>query len=196
MKWFNDLGIGAKIVFAFVALSILTGIVGYLQQGHFPSVIFACSLFFGAAIGIFLSGNIKGQVKKLSDLAEKVASGHTGALIEIDAKGEFEKLATCLKSLAEDQKELSNAAIRMSQGDYSIKVPVRDEKDVLGSAMQRCTDSFRSLEQELARMKESAKAGNLSERCKPEAFSGAHAALLNGVNQMLDAIIRPVGFGQ
>jgi methyl-accepting chemotaxis protein len=51
------------------------------------------------------------------------------------------------------------------------------------------------LQKEMARLTEASREGRLTDRGKPEAFKGAYAGILQGVNTMLDAILLPIGEG-
>jgi methyl-accepting chemotaxis protein len=193
MKWFSDFKVGTRLIAAFVVVSILTGIAGYMESGHFSFVMAAVSIILGAISGLVISGGIQEQVSQLSHIAEKIATGDVSETVHIDAKDELGKLASSLRTLMENQKALAQAATRISQGDFAVEVSVRNEKDALGKALQRCANNFRRMEQEMARMDKYAKDGNLSERCKSDAFQGSYSALLNNVNQIMDSLTRPVG---
>ena len=54
---------------------------------------------------------------------------------------------------------------------------------------------LQGLQKELARLTEASREGQLSERGKPEQFQGAYAGIVKGVNEMLDAILLPIGEG-
>jgi methyl-accepting chemotaxis protein len=193
MKWFSDLKIGTKLITAFVVISILAGIAGYMESGHFSFVMAAVSIVLGAIFGLVISSGIQEQMSQLSHLAEKVATGDVSETFSIAAKDELGKLASSLRTLMENQKALVQAATRIAQGDFAAEIPVRNEKDALGKSLQRCANNFRMMEQEIARMDKYAKDGNLSERCKSDAFQGANAALLDSVNHIMDSLTRPVG---
>jgi methyl-accepting chemotaxis protein len=193
MKWFNDMKIGIKAVSGFVAVALLTGFVGYIQNHHFPVIPVACSIFLGIAMAILISSGIKKQLKAMADIAEKLADGNVSEPIETDAKNDMGELAASLKKLADNHKQLAQIATRIAHGDFAVEVRVRNEGDHLGKAMHLCVHNFYLLKQEIARMTEAARLGKLSDRCKSDTLRGAHAELLEGVNQMLDAIIRPVG---
>ena len=47
----------------------------------------------------------------------------------------------------------------------------------------------------MARLTEASREGQLSERGKPDQFQGAYAGIVKGVNEMLDAILLPIGEG-
>ena len=54
---------------------------------------------------------------------------------------------------------------------------------------------LQSLQKEMARLTQASHEGQLSERGKPEQFVGAFAGIVRGVNEMLDAILLPIGEG-
>jgi methyl-accepting chemotaxis protein len=49
--------------------------------------------------------------------------------------------------------------------------------------------------QEVMRLLDASKEGRLSERGKATLFNGVHRELIQGVNEMLDAILLPIGEG-
>ncbi|MBN1571522.1 MAG: HAMP domain-containing protein [Acidobacteria bacterium] len=193
MKWFYDLKIATTIIASFALVGILSGFIAYIQNHHFPIFVVACSVLLGIAAGILISRNISGQLKQVSSFAQRIAAGDINETIDMDTNSEIGSLAICLKKLAESQKEMAQTATRIAQGDFLLQVNVRNDKDALGKAMQRCVQNIQLLKQEIARMTEAAESGKLTEHCKADAFQGGYATLLEGVNQMLDALIKPVG---
>ena len=55
--------------------------------------------------------------------------------------------------------------------------------------------SAAGLQKELGGLTDASREGQLSERGKPEQFQGAYAGIVQGVNDMLDAILLPIGEG-
>ena len=51
------------------------------------------------------------------------------------------------------------------------------------------------LQQEILRLVEAARNGRLSERGRVEHFEGSNRQVLAGVNEMLDAVLLPIGEG-
>src|ERR1035438_389318 len=49
--------------------------------------------------------------------------------------------------------------------------------------------------QEIMRLVDASKEGRLSERGKATVFNGVHREMIQGVNEMLDAILLPIGEG-
>jgi methyl-accepting chemotaxis protein len=88
-------------------------------------------------------------------------------------------------------------AQKIADGDLSVNIQVdsSDETGQLLSAMQNMIARLQGLQKELQRLTAASKEGQLSERGKPEQFKGAYAEVVGGVNDMLDAILIPIGEG-
>jgi methyl-accepting chemotaxis protein len=90
-----------------------------------------------------------------------------------------------------------DTAQKIAAGDLSsnIQATSTDETGLLLSAMKNMGLTLQSLQKELQRLTVASKEGMLSERGKPEQFKGAYAEVIGGVNDMLDAILLPIGEG-
>jgi methyl-accepting chemotaxis protein len=62
-------------------------------------------------------------------------------------------------------------------------------------AVNNVATTLQGLQKELQRLTIASRDGQLSERGKPEQFKGAYAEVIGGVNEMLDAILLPIGEG-
>jgi methyl-accepting chemotaxis protein len=60
---------------------------------------------------------------------------------------------------------------------------------------ERQEDDLTLVLQEIMRLVDASKEGRLSERGKPTLFNGMHREIVQGVNEMLDAILLPIGEG-
>ena len=63
---------------------------------------------------------------------------------------------------------------------------------------KRCNgvaDITRKVHEEISRMVDAAKRGDLANRGNPDLFSGEYAATIRGINEMLDAILTPIRAG-
>ncbi len=188
MTWFQDVKIRTKILAAFIAVSTLTAVVGYLGTPY----LLICSVLVGLVIGILMSGSISRRLQKINDLAAMAAAGKMDGPVDIESKDELGTLAASLKKIIETRNELAQTATQIAQGNFSVTVGIRGENDALGKALQCCANNGQLLEQEIVRLTEATREGKLSVRANPEALQGAYVTLLQGINQILDAIIRPV----
>ncbi len=75
----------------------------------------------------------------------------------------------------------------------------RDEDGQFGHEpaknQERQEDDLMLVLQEIMRLVDASKEGRLSERGKPTLFNGMHREIVQGVNEMLDAILLPIGEG-
>ena len=92
----------------------------------------------------------------------------------------------------EQVNDAPGAPAQMSnEGNESMSEAVKSE--ALGSG--HTESSNQKLKQEVLRLVEASKNGQLSERANVAAFGGDDATLLRGLNEMLDAILLPIGEG-
>jgi len=136
----------------------------------------------GKVIGAFEVVTDQTQVKKAARLVEKIAK--------------YQEVET---------KTLGDVLVRLAQGDTAVEIePQPADADTeqahhtfetLGQATTKVAEVLQALQKELEHLTEASRDGRLSERGKPDRFQGAYAGILEGVNEMLDAILLPIGEG-
>ncbi len=132
--------------------------------------------------------NIKGQhvgyVEVVQDLSATLsAKEYTAA--------EVDRLASNLVQLAQGDLNLE---LKCREADkYSTEVRQQFEK-INGSVASVAT-VVQGLRKELGRLIVASREGQLAERGKKDEFQGAFSDIVGGVNEMLDAILLPIGEG-
>src|SRR5271166_6167789 len=86
--------------------------------------------------------------------------------------------------------QISNGKI-----DELIAQTYKGDHEKMKQAVNNIAVVVQNLQKELARLTEASREGQLSERGKPEQFQGEFAGIVRGVNEMLDAILLPIGEG-
>ncbi len=107
-------------------------------------------------------------------------------------------LGESFAGLSENLRRIASQANALADGDLDSSVFPADQMTdhrVLASSILQVRQNLKSLEKELGRLPEASREGQLSERGKPELFQGAYAGIVKGVNEMLDAILLPIGEG-
>ena len=132
------------------------------------------------------------QVNSLGTL-KQIANGDLSMVLT--PKDGQDELTPAFIHVIQSQRTLANAAGAIAGGDLSVKVQVRSEQDVVAKSLVKVVDVLLGLQKELQRLTVASTEGQLSERGKPEQFEGAYAEVVGGVNQMLDAILLPIGEG-
>jgi methyl-accepting chemotaxis protein len=108
-------------------------------------------------------------------------------------EGVNEMLDAILLPIAEGNRVL--AQISAGKIDELITQTYRGDHEKMKLAVNNVAVVLQGLQKELDRLTEAADEGHLSERGKPKQFQGAYAGIVKGVNEMLDAILLPIGEG-
>ena len=87
------------------------------------------------------------------------------------------------------------AQVSAGKIDELIAQIYRGDHEKMKQAINNVATTLQGLQKELQRLTVASTEGQLSERGKPEQFKGAYAEVIGGVNQMLDAILLPIGEG-
>lgn len=87
--------------------------------------------------------------------------------------------------------------MQISNGKIDEKVTqvYKGDHEKMKEAVNNVAIVIQSLQKELQRLTDASRNGELGERGKPEQFQGAYADVVVGINQMLDAILLPIGEG-
>ncbi|MGA7504399.1 MAG: methyl-accepting chemotaxis protein [Candidatus Sulfotelmatobacter sp.] len=115
-----------------------------------------------------------------------------GAYAEI-VRGVNQMLDAILLPIGEGNRIL--AQISNGKIDELIVQTYKGDHEKMKLAVNNVAMVVQSLQKEMARLTDASKEGQLSDRGKPEQFQGAYAEIVRGVNQMLDAILLPIGEG-
>jgi len=136
-----------------------------------------------------------GPLNVAAEYVDRISKGDVPPKITDTYKGDFNEIKNNLNQCIDAITEQTNAATGIAAGDFSVKVQVRSDNDLLAKSLIKVTEVLKGLQKELVRLTEASKDGLLSERGKPEQFQGAYAEVVSGVNDMLDAILLPIGEG-
>ncbi|MES3032567.1 MAG: methyl-accepting chemotaxis protein [Gemmatimonadota bacterium] len=136
--------------------------------------------------------SVVGAVSALSSAATEIARGRIGQQIDVNSNDEIGALGTAFRGLVEYIGGIAQAADRLASGDLSSTVQVRSEHDVLSRSVNGATETLRAIVGEANTVIEAARNGDLAKRGDASRFQGAYFELINGTNQMLDAVVEPI----
>ncbi len=139
------------------------------------------------------------------EISRLVRASHDGQLSERgkaeDFQGRYRDLVTEVNAMLDaillPIGEGNRILAQISNGkiDESIAQTYKGDHEKMKQAVNNVATVLQGLQKELARLTDASRDGQLSERGKPEQFMGAYADVVEGVNQMLDAILLPIGEG-
>jgi methyl-accepting chemotaxis protein len=108
-------------------------------------------------------------------------------------EGVNEMLDAILLPIGEGNRILTQ--ISTGKIDELITQTYKGDHEKMKVAVNNVATAVQGLQKELMRLTEASRDGRLSERGKPEQFQGAYGGIVTGVNEMLDAILLPIGEG-
>ena len=139
------------------------------------------------------------EMLRMSDLAKEGKLSERanpnqfkGSYAEI-VKGVNITLDAIVLPIAEGNRIL--AQISNGKIDESIAQTYKGDHEKMKLAVNNVAGVLQKLQTELRRLVTASHEGHLLERGKPEQFQGAYAGIVTGVNEMLDAILVPIGEG-
>jgi methyl-accepting chemotaxis protein len=148
--------------------------------------------------------DITGQklaLQAVQDLVVKAKAGELSARANVKVDGEYkllvdgvnEMLDAILLPIGEGNRILK----QVSDGkiDELITQTYKGDHENMKQAINNVATVLQGLQKELMRLTQASREGQLSERGKAEQFRGAYAGIVGGVNEMLDAILLPIGEG-
>ena len=137
--------------------------------------------------GLLIKASAEGQLSTRADAAK-----HQGDYRKI-VEGVNEMLDAILLPIGEGNRIL--AQVSNGKIDELIAQNYKGDHEKMKQAVNNVGMVLQSLQKELERLTAASREGQLSERGKPEQFQGAYAGIVKGVNEMLDAILLPIGEG-
>lgn len=145
----------------------------------------------GAAI-IYLARTITRPLTVLTGVANSIAVGDFSQPVEHYSADEVGILANSFRQLKRYVEDVTKVAESLGNGDLSVQIETKSDRDVLSRSVQRAAETLRNLVTEAQKLARSAAEGNLTVRGDGGRFSGGYREIIEGVNCTLDSVIRPV----
>ena len=143
--------------------------------------------------GIAITRHITGAVHQTVEMIQEIGSGRLQRRLHMESQDEIGQMARAMDKFADDLQNMLNHNLRrIAEGDLSVEVAFFDEEDEIATAEQKIVNSIRALIAEINRLTQAAVEGKLATRGEIDKFHGAYAEVIQGVNDTLDAVIRPL----
>ena len=157
------------------------------------TVIMVISMILAVALGLLLTSLICGPLRKASHMIKEMSKGHLSMRLDIEAKDEIGEMATAMNHMADGLQFMVIGTInRISDGDVAINVEITDPEDEIAPALKKTIETIRALITEANMLSQAAVEGRLATRGDAEAFNGGFREIVTGVNNTLDAVVRPL----
>ena len=86
-------------------------------------------------IGLKVSGKLVRPIKKLVEIAEKMAVGEVDIDIKAEGKDEIAELTRAFSEMSDSFKSQADAISTIAEGDYTINIKPRSPNDIVGNAI-------------------------------------------------------------
>ncbi|MBP9120037.1 MAG: MCP four helix bundle domain-containing protein [Ignavibacterium sp.] len=150
---------------------------------------------FSVLLGLFISRIIAKPVNTLLSAANSIAVGNINVSVDAKTKDELGNLERSFQLMIENIKAQASVAENISDGNLDVEVKIKSEEDVLNKSFIKVIKTLKSLVNETTLLSKAGIEGKLSSRGNAEKFSGGYKDIVKGVNETLDAIVKPVAEG-
>lgn len=157
-------------------------------------VLLSCVILlaFVCLIILFLRRSLSIPLRRITDVADRIALGDTDFTIENTKKDEIGILMESFLKMTNSIKKQAEEADRIASGDLELEIIPRSEKDRLAISMISVVETLKNLVSEAEGMTTAAIAGDLTNRGSMNSFQGGYRDIIAGFNRTLDAVIEPL----
>jgi methyl-accepting chemotaxis protein len=144
-------------------------------------------------LGWFISKSISEPLKKAVHMIREMSMGHLGLRLKTDTKDEIGQMAKAMDSFADDlQNVVIGTMKKISDGDVSLNISPRDDKDEIAPALKNTIETIRSLVDETGKLIKATQEGKLNTRGNATLYLGSWKELVIGINSLIDAFVAPI----
>ncbi|HQA58996.1 MAG TPA: methyl-accepting chemotaxis protein [Acetivibrio sp.] len=100
---------------------------------------------FAIVLSLVISRGISGPINKVVAAADKLAEGDMDVSLDINSKDETGRLVDAFRNLVESTKEQAFIIGKIADGDLTVDVPIRSNKDLLGQKLSEMVHNINDL---------------------------------------------------
>lgn len=150
-------------------------------------------ILLSIVIAYIFGKKIAQPIIQLKDMAQKSAdTGDLDVELHVKTRDEIYELSLGIQSLIDSMKEQSYNAQQIAEGNLSIAVTPKSDKDLLAISMKKVVSELNSLVEELKELTSRATKGDMSARGDHTKFKGGYSDIILGVNNILNEFIAPM----
>lgn len=156
-------------------------------------IVLAGGMLIALLIGIFISGSISRPLKKALTMIEEMGRGHLSERLNLKSADEVGKMGQAMDRFADDlQNKMVGNMKRIAAGDVSMELALVDQQDEITPALKTMIDAIRRMVADAGMLAQAAQDGALGTRADASRHGGDFRKIVEGVNETLDAVIKPV----
>lgn len=139
-------------------------------------------------LGLYISWLIGSPIKRLSSIADTLASGDVNVSVEATTKDEIGDLSKSFQQMIGNIQIQAKAAERIASGDLSVEIKPKSDKDVLAVSMLSVVNALRDLiERDGGAALQAAANKDLTARTK-KSYQGAFETMKHNINSVIQSL--------
>ena len=144
-------------------------------------------------IGLYISGLITKPIKRVLIMIEEMSKGHLRERLNITTNDEVGQMAKIMDKFADDlQISVIEVMNKISEGDVSIDIALKDEKDEISPALKKTVETINRLNKGINNLIKETTEGKLDVRGHEDLYSGAWKDIVTGINGLIDTFVAPI----
>jgi methyl-accepting chemotaxis protein len=142
--------------------------------------------------GFFISNMISKPLAKTVDMIKEMEKGHLSARLNISTTDEVGILAETMDRFTDKLQNITKGMERLSKGDLEVTFSAADDKDEIAPTLNKTVETLRDVKNETDKLTAAALNGELDKKGNTAKFEGGYKAIIEGFNNTLDAIEKPM----
>jgi len=150
-------------------------------------------IIIALVLGFTLSRSITVPLGKTGAMLKEMTLGHLGNRLKLERKDEIGDMARTMDIFADDLQNIVVGVMKkIAAGDLSLQITPKDNDDEIAPALRDTIASLNGLIEESQKISDSAIQGKLNVRGDTKKFAGGYMAIIEGMNQTLEAVEAPL----
>ncbi len=159
------------------------------------TVTLIISILLSMYMGMFLTKIIKTPLLKAKEMMINLSHGNLRTRLRLDVKDEIGEMAAAMDQMADNLSNKINQMHKISDGNLDVNFGNYSVEDEITPGFEKIVETVNKLKDEIGKLNEEAKKGNLTFRGDSGKFSGVYANLVKGINETIDSLISPIREG-
>ncbi|MEA4924098.1 MAG: methyl-accepting chemotaxis protein [Syntrophomonadaceae bacterium] len=162
------------------------------QAVNLMAVMMILAMLAAVGFGVIISRSISRPIRQLMLAADQLALGNVEIDLKAENGNELGKLTSSFINMVDNIKDYASDIKRIAAGDLDVQVKIKSEDDLINKNFERMVGVIRSMVGDIKQLEQAALEGKLEARADASKHDGEFRTIIQGINDVLDAVIAPV----
>ena len=132
----------------------------YKKAINFSVITSILLVAVAAVVAVFIARSIGNPIRKIADIADKVATGDLDVSVDVKSKNEIGRLAGSFTNLIASTREQALTIEKLADTDLTVEVPIRSEKDLMGRKLSKLVNDLNEIMKKISLASEQVASGS------------------------------------